>query len=263
MTLLRLMFDSHPALAIPPETHFIPAIAATCAEHDRGCFLKLIAEHPRWHDFRLDLAALRAAIGSLPAFDLSAGLRAFYQLYAQQHGKVRWGDKTPRYVEHMRVVKKILPEAHFIHMIRDGRDVALSIMPLSFGPNTIEAAARWWVSRITRARAQAADVRDYLEVRYEELLVRPDECLRKSCDFVGLPFDERMLGYHERAESRLAEVADLGATSARERRQIHAKLLERPDPLRVGRWKREMARRERQRFEAIAGALLHELGYEA
>jgi len=55
-------------------------------------------------------------------FHVDAAIRCFYRLYAAQLGKERWGDKTPSYGRHMRAIEQVLPEACFIHIIRDGRD---------------------------------------------------------------------------------------------------------------------------------------------
>lgn len=66
---------------------------------------------------------------------LAEGVRLFYRLYARRHGKARWGDKTLLYRLHLTEIEKILPEAHFIHSIRDGRDVALSLREVWFAPS--------------------------------------------------------------------------------------------------------------------------------
>ena len=66
--------------------------------------------------------------------DLSSGLRAFYRGYAAARGKTRYGDKTPMHATDIDVLSRVLPEARFIHIIRDGRDVAASLRGLPFAP---------------------------------------------------------------------------------------------------------------------------------
>ena len=155
-TLLRLMLDSHPELAIPPETHFLPELidrAATGA--DGQALADVIAGARTWGDFGLDERDLRARV---EAAEPNAGsvARAFYSLYAERQGKPRWGDKTPIYVKHMRKIGGELGEARFVHLIRDGRDVALSRRRRGMGAGKPMAnTAELWRKRIELARGQS------------------------------------------------------------------------------------------------------------
>jgi len=271
-TLLRLMLDAHPDLAIPPETHFIPDVARRCAGavDPRSAFLDAILDNPTWPDFGLDADDLYEAVADLGPFDVGNALRRFYCLYADRHGKSRWGDKTPGYAAAMRLVHELLPEVRFIHLIRDGRDVALSYRDLWFGPGSVTEAADWWLARIEVARAEAAGLPagQYLEVRYEELVQRPETALQEICRFLHLPWEAAMLDYHAQARDRLTELErdahtwDGKPLRAADRVAIHARVSEPPNPDRLGRWRREMARAERMAFEDRAGKLLRELGYE-
>lgn len=270
-TLLRLMLDAHPELAIPPETHFVPRLAERCGTGDResaACVLEALATDPRWPDFGLDREALGRRLEALESFTLGGGLRAFYQLYAGRFGKARWGDKTPRYLIRMSLIQQLLPEARFVHLIRDGRDIWLSLRALSFGPDSVETAAADWASRIARARTQARTLPFYMEVRYEDLVLEPEATLRRICEFLDLTWDPVMLDYHDRAAARLAELQDVSdpatgrVAKGVNRQRIHALTGVPPQAERVGRWRAELEGGERQRYEGIAGALLRELGYE-
>src|SRR5882724_1529126 len=85
-TLLRMMLDSHPELAVPPETHFIPEVARACrlATDPARHFVDAIVGHERWLDFGLDGDRLRERVAEIQPFDLGEALRAFYQLYAEK-----------------------------------------------------------------------------------------------------------------------------------------------------------------------------------
>ena len=76
-------------------------------------------------------------------------------LYAEREGKTRYGDKTPGYVKEMRRIQRVLPEARFVHIIRDGRDVSLSHLRMNWGPETYAESARLWRNRIRKARKMA------------------------------------------------------------------------------------------------------------
>lgn len=128
-TLLRLMLDAHPQLAIPPETGFLmnPLDAAVGPEALAKQICQFPSAAPAWADYGLEAAIFRAAAAQLsPQAEVGDVLRLFYRLYAERFTKPRSGDKTPGYLGLMPLVAKVLPEAHFIHIIRDGRDVALS-----------------------------------------------------------------------------------------------------------------------------------------
>src|SRR5215218_8038746 len=101
--MLRLQLDAHPELAIPAETGFGAVLG-------REPLLEALVALPTWPDLGLDPD---------PAF---TSLRTVYRAYAARHGKRRWGDKTPGHVDYMEPLAEAVPEAHFIHLIRDGRD---------------------------------------------------------------------------------------------------------------------------------------------
>jgi hypothetical protein len=268
-TLLRMMLDAHPQLAIPPETHFIPELLGAWdgAEDPLGAFVETLIGHPRWHSFHLDAEELRRRLTNPRAETPGDAIRAFYTLYADGQGKPRWGDKTPPYVRAMPRIAGVLPEAHFIHVIRDGRDVAASLRRVWFGPSEIEESALLWRDRVLAARRLGQEVPRYTEVRYERLVAEPRVILRRLCVKLELPFRPVMLSYHRRAEERLREddLSDIETTTelaeGTDRNVIHQHLLRPPDESRVGKWREELSPDEQRRFFSVAGNLLQRLGY--
>jgi hypothetical protein len=268
-TLLRMMLDAHPELTIPPETHFVPDVIQAC--EDGGTpeeVVEVMTSHREWGDFDLDADEVLERLRALDSLTAGDALRAFYGLYAQRAGKPRWGEKTPGYATNMIEIQKALPEARFIHLIRDGRDVALSAMDRAKMPLTAGQVAKRWQRRITKARKQSRKVNHYLEARYEDLVLDTEPTLRRIADFLELPWDPGMLDYHERAAERLNEMArELPATDKRpqleqdHRLKIHALTKEPPKKDRVERWREQMSEEDRVAFEQIAGELLEELGY--
>jgi hypothetical protein len=271
-TLLRLMLDAHPLLTIPPETHFAPELirAAKKRRATPEGLTEIIVSQRQWGDFGLDEGALHERLAALGDPDPAGALRAFYGLYAERMGKPRWGDKTPIYVEHMREISKALPEARFVHLIRDGRDVALSRIrrALDEAP-PVDRVARNWSRRIGDARKQARKLPHYMELRYEDLVTGAEASLRSVCELIELPYDAAMLDYHERAAERLGEMArDLPARGGKahrpgsERLAAHALASEPPRLERIAAWREHMRPEDVSAFEAEAGDLLDELGYE-
>jgi hypothetical protein len=269
-TLLRLMLDAHPQLTIPPETYFLPELLRACKSGgaSRERVLEVITATKRWQDFQLEPSRLLRRLPARRPVKGREAARAFYAAYAESVGKPRWGDKTPVYLKSMLAIQKALPEARFIHIIRDGRDVAVSVLGLLFGPDSVDEAARRWKRKVLRAREHASRLRHYREVRYEDLVAAPEPTLRSVCEYLELPWEAAMLDYHHHAAERMAVIA-----RARERRgldpipagygpRIHALTSEPPKGERVGRWRAEMAPADRAAYEERAGDLLAALGYE-
>ncbi|HYP54254.1 MAG TPA: sulfotransferase [Pyrinomonadaceae bacterium] len=268
-TLLRLMLDAHPELSIPPEMGFMPAVLAlrVRGRELRRAFFEAVTGMPSWADANIPRAAFEQALGEVEPFTVGGGVRTFYRLYAARFGKPRWGDKTPAYCLHMDKIEEVLPEARFVHIIRDGRDVALSLRGLWFSPgDSIEERAGLWRSWILTARRLGKRRRHYTEVRYEDLIADAPAVLRKICDFVGLTYDRRMESYYESSPERLDEVntmyRDGSLLITKEERLYNQRFATRPpEPSRVFRWRGEMDADSRTRFTAVAGDLLAELGY--
>jgi Sulfotransferase family len=269
-TLLRLMLDAHPDLAIPAETMFLEKVAAPAmAGAGREQFFDTVTGAMTWENLGVAREDFRAGLERIEPFNLADGTRCFFRLYAQQRGKSRWGDKTPYYRVMMPRIQALLPEARFIHLIRDGRDIALSLGPLWFGPgDDISKQAEFWVRHVTKAREAGGEIEHYLEVRYEALVSQPRRTLKRICTFLGLPFDPAMMRYHRSADARLGEFKTTYGPKDRTPADmetflgIHERVKNPPDPERIGRWRTEMSPDDRRRYEAVAGPLLAELGYE-
>ncbi len=269
-TLLRLMLDTHPEVAIPGETHFVPRLIKRVERKPLTAdeAADFVTEHKRWGDFHLEADDLRERFRALKPFTAGDAIRSFYGLYSEREGKPRYGDKTPGYMREMLRLQRVLPETRFIHIIRDGRDVALSVLKLNWGPSNPTEAAELWTERIEKARQQAPKVNHYLEIRFEDLVMDTEGTLRKVCEFIDLDFDPVMLDYHERAAERLKEKErDLPRSNrpdqpAELRMKSHMLAREPPREDRIGMWKKKMSEEDVAEYEAVAAPLLTELGYE-
>jgi hypothetical protein len=272
-TMLRLMLDAHPDLAIPPETHFVPelidAIDGGATPEQAATTMTAVRQ---WGDLDTDPEDVVARWRQLERFESGSALRAFYEMYAERQGKPRYGEKTPAYVKSMVKIEGALPEARFVHVIRDGRDVALSRWKRTLGdkdPAPAGQVAETWARRIRRAQRHGRKVSHYLELRYEDLVTDTEPNLRRIAAFLELPWDAAMLTYYENAAERMAEMArDLPATDGKptrpgeERMQAHAMTQKPPDPSAMYRWKEKMSPEDVAAFDAAAGELLADLGYE-
>ena len=271
-TLLRFMLDAHPALAIPPETGFLPVIAEQADTLWRDDLHRLVTtyhpEFPGWGDFGIDAGDYGHSLRRLDPFTIADGVRDFYRMYAAKHRKPRYGDKTPIYCRHMLAIEALLPEAHFIHIIRDGRDVAVSLRKVWFTPGRdMTTLAAYWRELVRGARQAGLSTRRYLEVRYETLVTDPERVLRTVCDFIGLDFSTMMLCYWQRTPERLKEHRSRCSTDGslivtHERRLEQQRLtMHPPDAGRVLAWRTELTSVEQSEFEHTASDALTEFGY--
>jgi Sulfotransferase family len=261
-TMLRLMLDTHPELAIPGEGHFIP-------------FTHKILHRFVGPEGRLDTEALTHRLISTVHFrrwgvpdemalrrvralhdpDFPSIVEALYLSYADLTGKSRWGDKTPIYVQHIPLLAELFPAARFIHVIRDGHDVAMSYLSVPWGPSTIWEVAKKWsrdASTGRRAGGKLGPYR-YLEIRYEELVAHSETVLKRLCSFGSLSFDRQMLDYHSNAGGRL---------QVRLASKKYHRSATKPVTAGIRDWRSQMPKSQIEAFEALAGDTLMEFGYE-
>lgn len=256
-TLLRFMLSSHSRLYIPEETGFLPFLKLSpekpLTRSEIQSLLERIANlNYLWRDLPITADQIMAAHQppTLPRV-----LDELYGCQAVSHHAVRWGDKTPLYVQYLPDIQKIFPQAQFIHMIRDGRDAALSALK-KWGGNTIYMDIYYllknWVRNVTTGREYGHRMQAgrYLEVRYEDLVTSPPTVLRQVCSFLNESFESSMLDHT--AAAHQAGPGPMGHYEA---------LLPVFKDSRY-RWKVEMSPFQRKLSAQVAGELLLELGYE-
>lgn len=259
--MLRLMLDSHPELAIPGESQFIPAIYRNREHYVSGGRLDArrmardILGRRNVLRWRVPNDAVFDRIREISEPDIADVVESVFMEYALARGKTRWGDKTPRHVMWMDRLSDLFPSALFVHVIRDGRDVSLSYADKPWGPRNAWESARLWRRAITaglRARDQLGRER-YLEVRYERLVSDPEATVGAICAFARLDFHESMLDYYKDASERLMISA--------EQVRFHASSTA-PPRIGIRDWRTQMSEGDVRAFESAAGEELGLLGYE-
>ena len=255
-TLLRVMLDRNPMLAVPDESYFVPQLARRHRSPvDPASFLDDLRRLPTLVEWSLSPDAVAERLDG--GMSTGEAVAAVFQAYAAERGKPRWGDKTPLYMQYLPVLERLFPGALYVHLIRDGRDAALSFLSVPEGimttgwghPRDAAGFACQWATEVRAGRALGARVGPtrYLEVRYERLVADPEEELRRVCAFSGLEYDGAMLGYVGQTDSA---------------RKEHQRRLDEPPRVGVRNWHTEMSAEDRSAFEGIAGDLLGELGYD-
>ena len=165
-------------------------------------------------------------------------------------------DKRPDYGHHIPLIERLAPGSRFIHIIRDGRDVAVSMQGIrqrrNAGPKDFDAAVKAWHDGVVLARRHGRDLPrgQYLEVRYEDLVEHTGQGMREILAFCGLPTEETMLRdivakYH--MGNKLVSAGDKDLNALRGKRDAI--------------WRVRLTLEQRYRFDRKAGHLLAELGY--
>jgi len=265
-TLLHRLADAHPELAIVHETLWIPAfyerrIGLTPDGDVTPALLPRLVEHRRFGKLGIDGAALEGLLEALAPVSYTRFVSALFDAYGRDRGKALVGDKSPGYVRSIPVLHELWPRARFVHLIRDGRDVCLSAVSWkkadrvfaehgTWPEEPVATAALWWERsvRLGREAGRALPAGIYHELRYERLVADPERECRALCAFLGLRFDAAMLRYHE------------GRTTSAPGLSTKRQWL--PPTAGLRDWRTEMSTDDRDRFEAAAGDLLDELGYE-
>lgn len=250
-TLHRAIFDSHPNLAIPGEARFVAKLANRYREgYDTERFMKDLGKDDRFVNWGLEPDDVEMALNDPPAGDYPEAVRRLYDRYAGLQGKTRYGDKTQSNIHHLALLADLFPEGKFVHAVRDGRDVALA----HTDGTKIEQVAVSWKRRVDAGRAAGKSLGPdrYIESRFEGLIDDTEGSVRRLCDFLELPFDPSMLTYYERA-------GDIVSTTAVPDRHKDIFL---PPTKGLRDWRRELSDDQVARFEALAGNLLADLGYE-
>ncbi len=221
-TLLRLILDAHPRLAVPPPDWLFDLVYPYLYSYGdlrQAANLLALAEDilrtptvGKWPVKPSPVELVAAA--AEPTF---AGLyAALHREYAKTGGKTRWGEKTPRNSFWMDEIRALFPDAQFIHIVRDGRDQAIDISDSILWPNSVYSGAHLWQRYVMAIRDSArrlpADA--LVEIRYEDLCASPEATIRRLCEFLGEEFDARMLAPHATPSARSWSTHPLHAKTA-------------------------------------------------
>jgi len=256
-SLLSTMLGTHPRLAIPYESHLYDSIYPIVQRYNDPCRqsvrTRLVSEILRSEHIRrwTPPPSLPETLKAIHRDDFHGIVEGVMRAWAQSQGKVRWGEKTPQHTLHWRTISAGFPGLQVIHLIRDGRDVALSYKTAFFGPKHVYSLARRWLEYLSAAEEARASLGDqaFLQVRYEDLVSDPKQELRRICSFLGEEFAPSMLVSYQDKRTYHAD--------QRNARNLRLPVMSHNS----GKWRTEMTARDLRIFEALAGASLARYAY--
>jgi hypothetical protein len=250
-TMLGAMLGTHSKIVAIPEAQFfvdcMPDNADVIA--DSNDIESSIKGHYRFKIWNYELP-----ISYLGNAKYAKFFKWFIAGYAQDIHKKKpdaWVDHQPGHVKHIAKIKEFFPNVKVIHVLRDGRAVANSIIPLDWGPNSINRAAYFWEQRVGYGLA----VQRYLgeescmTIRYEDIILDPQSSVKTLCNFLGFEYEDSMLSASglKVPEFTVKQHSLVGGILSRER---------------ISGWQKELPKREVEIFEGLTGDLLTYLGYE-
>jgi len=266
-TLLRRIVDAHPQIGITNEMHWISHYVNYFKNQNRLVTRELVSElaaHKRFAKFEIPREEFEGLLGSEEALPYPTFLNRVFGLYGKIKNKPLVGNKTSGYVRRIPTFHALWPDAKFVHLIRDGRDVCLSVLNwnkagrtagryASWEEDPVSTTALWWERKVRKAREDGAALGPglYHEMLYEDLVDDAQRECNRLCEFLGVPYDDAMIRFAEGKTRtdlpnprKTPKKAWLPITSG------------------MRNWRTEMPMEDVERFEAAAGNLLEELGYE-
>lgn len=262
-TLLQRMLDNHPQLAVANDTHFITRAAKRILRKDSQPLLtpelvRTVLSYRRFYRMGLDEAEVTAAAENCP--DYAGFVSRLYSLRGQKNHKPLSGEKTPDFCRKIPMLHTLFPTARFVHIIRDGRNTALSTLSWASGSkgpgkwslwkeDPVGTCALWWRWQAGTGQRDGEILghAHYLQVKYEALVENPEKTLRAIALFLGIPYSDAMANYH------------VGKT--RHTPGLSAKSAWLPPVKNLRDWRKDMPLEDIDVFEAIAGDFLRENGY--
>jgi hypothetical protein len=258
-TLLRLILDAHPNIAIPPPGyifHFLyPYLYSYGDLNNEDNFRELV------EDF-LEIPTIKQwpieyTIDDVMANVTERNYRGIYEYvhvkYMTAQDKPRWGNKSPRNGFWLDEIKALFPDVKIVHLVRDGRDVALDLAEADFQPHSVYCGALRWDECIQVAEdsSQRLGPESFLEVHYEALCADPEKTLKQICNFIGEDFSPDMLCHHE------TEAAKTWGKNP-----VHAKIMRPISTDFVGMYKTRLSETDNAAIEAVIGETLKRKGYK-
>jgi len=245
-TLLRVVLDSHPNIACGPELKVTPSICGLWFDFNT-------AFHPALVEYGLTREDISRVTGDF--------ILALLAKYRASSGKPRSAEKSPNNVYYFEHLHMIFPDSPLVHVLRDGRDVVCSLLTMDWVDSrtgkpidyTRDArkAAEYWVSAVRAGREAGRKIgtRHYHELKYEEVVARPEAALRSLFEFLGEPWDEAVLRFHANTARALANESSAAQVS----KPLYTTA--------AGRWLHDLKPADKAAVKAVAGDLLIELGY--
>jgi len=261
-TLVQLMLNAHPDIAVAGELHFFDQILELkqvvpeleTKEHVDRLFGLLSStagfQYLAGFDSVLADARRRLLAAHTPGYGLL--YRYILEGFCREQGARRFGEKTTANLRYLEALVRLFPNCSVIHVVRDPRAVVASRLKVPWTSDDVVTNAIKWKLEVSCGRSFATHheaVRSFLEIRYEEVVADAEQTLHRVCEFIQEPYDERMLDYHRSAATFVEKEPWKKGTS----KPVYQSSL--------GSWRSRLSEPQIFLIERIAGAEMDHYGY--
>lgn len=249
-TLLRVLLNRHPEVAIPLESLFMVDYLRYQGPLKLPDQLQMVLAEPEIEEWGIEVDPEDYA----QCRTMTEVIEYLNQSYAASHRKSQWGQKTPRFVRHMDILIRHFPEGRFIHVVRDPRAVVNSLMRSNVHYNNALTGTWRWLRDVNAGLDfERSNPEKVLRIKYEDLVLDTKPILERVCEFLSLPWPEE--GWWRgtlQAKEEYSRFYD----------QIHANLDGPISSTPISKWQGQLHERDVALVEQLAGELMTSLGYQ-
>jgi protein-tyrosine sulfotransferase len=264
-TLLRAMLLGSTQIGIPPESGVIGPLAAkwkslnvlSWEDQLKVVLFTFQASAHFKETWRIDLNVVLARLLKCPKDERSLAkiINSVFAEYCDLHHENWWvwGDKTPLNTDYLPLIDKVYPQANYIHLVRDGRDVAASLYGNGLNTEGFTQGVNEWVDRVSRAEEFGLKVpaERFLTIRYEDLVREPDQLAHRICNFLKIDYTSRML----KPEVQFSTMGDTTILPHHQNNELPINVDN------IGKWKKSLNDEQKVQVEEGAGFLLRKYNY--
>jgi hypothetical protein len=253
------MLDAHSQIAISPETHFYTKCRSQDGREERSLadIWSCLEQQVGVQDMDLteqEVQRIWEQVEQISGASPADLLRILCTTYAERSEARAWGEKTPDHLGHVNTLLREFPESVVLSIVRDPRDVCLSLRGMPWNRDSLPESARKWrrYASVT-TRYQKSYPSRFRAVRYEDLLDNPRQVLRKTLEWIGASFEEGVFAFYKR------EGESVGATQEPWKKKTRRPL----DQTNKEKWRTQMGPAERWIVQMLTRPELKEWGYDA
>ena len=255
-TLLRLILNSHSLIAVPEEATFLMPLLkrrylqTKISGEDLQSLINYLRLNPQFSLWSKDYSKYFDILLQKKEIHVKELINDLFTIYAHYEGKKIWGDKTPSFFRKIDILYTLFPNAKFIHIVRDGRDVFNSWRKIDASKNNAPVVAMDWSYKLYEIEKSFKKIPDKnkITIRYEDLLDEPEKVLLDVCLFLGVEYESEMLNFYKKSKKYIGK--------------HHSSLIFCPiTDKNKFKWKKELTPQEISSFILIARKFLKKYNY--